>query len=284
MDSRNWTGFPYRKGDIVIATYPKSGTTWTQQIVGQLIFNGQADINVQELSPWVDQRVPGRTATHQWVESLDYRRFLKSHLPAHGIDYSPDAFYLYVARDGRDMAWSLHNHHYRANELYYQWVNESPRRVGPPFPKPPEDPREYFLTWLEKDGYPWWSFWGTVRSWWNVRHLPNVRLVHYNNLKIDLEGEMRALADFLEIEVDADRWDDAVEHCTFDWMKQNSDQSAPAYGHVFEGGSKSFINKGTNDRWRDALSEEEVALYEQTAIDELGPECAAWLATGDLPA
>jgi aryl sulfotransferase len=49
---------------------------------------------------------------------------------------------------------------------------------------------------------------------------------------------------------------------------------------VFDGGATSFFNKGTNGRWRDVLTAEDIARYEQTARRELGEECARWLATG----
>lgn len=38
MDSTIWNDFAFRDDDIIIATYAKSGTTWLQQIVGQLVF------------------------------------------------------------------------------------------------------------------------------------------------------------------------------------------------------------------------------------------------------
>lgn len=41
MNSEMWNDFAFRDDDIVIATYAKSGTTWLQQIVGQLVFNGE---------------------------------------------------------------------------------------------------------------------------------------------------------------------------------------------------------------------------------------------------
>jgi len=37
-DSARWDGFDFRDDDIVISTYAKSGTTWTQQIVAQMLF------------------------------------------------------------------------------------------------------------------------------------------------------------------------------------------------------------------------------------------------------
>ena len=52
FDSTIWNDFKFRKDDIIISTYAKSGTTWLQQIVSQLIFNGAEDLNVADMSPW----------------------------------------------------------------------------------------------------------------------------------------------------------------------------------------------------------------------------------------
>ena len=49
FDSTIWNEFKFRPDDIIIATYAKSGTTWVQQIVSQLIFNGQEGYAVRGL-------------------------------------------------------------------------------------------------------------------------------------------------------------------------------------------------------------------------------------------
>ena len=41
-----------------------------------------------------------------------------------------------------------------------------------------------------------------------------------------------------------------------------------------------FFHKGTNGRWRDVLSDEEVAMYEETAVKVLTPDCKEWLEQG----
>jgi aryl sulfotransferase len=46
----------------------------------------------------------------------------------------------------------------------------------------------------------------------------------------------------------------------------------------------SFINKGVTGRWADVLTAEESSHYEQIAVSQLGPECAQWLATGEITA
>ena len=51
MDSTRWNDFTFRDGDVVIGTWGKSGTTWTQQIVAQLIFAGAEDVPTVDIAP-----------------------------------------------------------------------------------------------------------------------------------------------------------------------------------------------------------------------------------------
>jgi aryl sulfotransferase len=63
-------------------------------------------------------------------------------------------------------------------------------------------------------------------------------------------------------------------------MKANAAKVAPRGGVSWAGGAETFINKGTNGRWRDRLTAADIAAYEQRAIAELGPDCARWLSEG----
>jgi aryl sulfotransferase len=134
---------------------------------------------------------------------------------------------------------------------------------------------------MEQDGFPFWPFWEHIRSWWQIRNLPNVKLVHFTNLKGDMPREIRRIASFLEIPIKESRWDAIVEHCSFEWMKKNATQSAPLGGAFWDAGAEVFINKGINGRWGDTLIPQESAEYEQRAEAELGAECAHWLTTGE---
>ena len=51
FDSTVWDDFAFRHGDIVVATYAKTGTTWTQQIVGQLLHNAAEGIDISKFRP-----------------------------------------------------------------------------------------------------------------------------------------------------------------------------------------------------------------------------------------
>ncbi len=282
FDSTIWNDFKFRDDDIIIASYMKAGTTWVQQIISQLIFNGQEGLPVADMSPWLDLRVPPKEIKLQEVEKQTHRRFLKTHLPVDALVFSPRAKYVYVARDGRDVVWSVYNHHITANHLWYEAMNDTPGRVGPKIEPAPDSIRQYFNDWLEQDGGPfWWSFWENTRTWWAIRHLPNVMLVHFAQLKADMPGEIRRISGFLHIPIDEAKWETILEHCTFAYMKANATPSVSLGGIFWEGGAESFIYKGTNGRWHDVLSAEESTAYERRAVAELGPECAEWLMTGN---
>lgn len=282
MDSTRWNDFEYRDHDIVIATWVKSGTTWMQQIVGQLLFDGVENLPVMDICPWLDLRIVPKDDMFELLTNQPHRRFLKTHLPADTVPINPKVHYIFVGRDGRDALWSWHHHHSQFTDLAYDAFNETPGLVGYPLPHPNPDIVEYFREWLAKDGYPIWPFFSNIRSWWEIRNLPNVLFVHFNELKDDLPGQMRRIAEFLDISVDETMWTKQVEHCTFNYMKEHAESLTPMLEQMLSGGGKAFINKGTNARWRDALTEKDVRDYESTALRELGPDCANWLATGKL--
>eukprot|EP00198_Chlamydomonas_reinhardtii_P008310 XP_001697647.1 predicted protein [Chlamydomonas reinhardtii] len=275
-----WKELKWRNDDIVICSYAKAGTTLTQQLVGQLISGGDPTFRTADASPWLDMRVIPKEPMMAALEAQTQRRFIKSHLPTDCLPYNPNTKYIYLVRDGRDMCWSLYNHHSTANAMWYSVLNDTPGRVGPPITRPHPDPRQYFLDWLEQDGGPhWWPFFSHVASWWAVRQLPNVMLVHFSALRADLPGEARRIANFLDIAVPDDKWPTILEHCSMDWMRAHAELAVPGGGVFWEHGASDFIYKGTNGRWKDSLTEEDCRVYEERAIKELGPDCAEWLKT-----
>lgn len=280
FDSTAWNDFVFRDDDIVIATYAKAGTTWTQQIVGQLVFGGAEDVPVHDISPWLDLRVPPTPVKHAMLAAQTHRRFIKTHLPVDALVFSPRAKYLYIGRDGRDVAVSLYNHHARATEGWFQMLNDTPGRVGPPMPPPAASAGEAFETWLRDDGAPFWPFFSSVRSWWEVRHLPNVLFVHYADLKRDLAGQMCRIADFLGITLRPPEWSAAVEHCTFEYMRAHGDRTVPAGGRMWQDGAASFLHRGEAGRWRELLTPAQGEAYAERARAELGATCARWLEQG----
>ncbi|KAI7235699.1 P-loop containing nucleoside triphosphate hydrolase protein [Hortaea werneckii] len=278
-DTTLWNDFKFRDDDIIISTWAKSGTTWMQQIISQLLHQGADEASARDESHWLDLRaVPVKPA----LDAQTHRRYIKTHSPIDALVYSPKAKYVFVARDVRDTMWSMHNHLYSATTTYYELINDTPGRVGPALKRPPPDPVQYFREFLEDDTDPTKShspFWEHFRGWWNARSLPNLLLVHFNDLKTDLEGEIRRVAHFLEIEIPEEKWPDVVHHCTFKYMKENEARLSPEYAEVIFT-SNALINKGDNGRWTNLLTKEDIDRFENKAKMELGEEAADWLAGG----
>ena len=289
LDSTRWDDLVHRPDDIVIATSYKAGTTWTQRIVSLLIFGpGELPENLMVLSPWVDQRFFGRIEpVLEYLEKQEHRRFLKSHLPLDALPYWEDVKYICVGRDTRDVFMSVFNHYSAYTDFMYDLLAANDP-VGGPMPRCPQDPRELWAEWIttpnfawEPDGSPWWSHHYQVESFWKHRDLPNVLMVHYADMKTDLDGEMRRIADFLGITHDESVWPELVHAATFESMKDEARASSQQMATVFEGGSDRFFFKGTNGRWRDVLTQDDLALYE-AAASKLDPELRHWLENGRL--
>ena len=292
IDSRRWAGYRPRPGDIVIATPPKCGTTWMQQIVASLVFQDATPRPIPTVSPWLDARFRGTAEEMlQSIEAQSHRRFLKSHLPADGLPLHDEVRHIVMARDGRDAAMSMHNHFSgfsNARLAAFDRIGIEDPTIARPYPPVPANPAEYFRLWIsipgmagEPDGYNQLSFFGTVASYWAERRRENFLLVHYNDLSRDLDGEMRRIAGFLGIAVNEAVWPSLVHAAGFAQMRKAGEQLMPQTRTMFaEGGAERFFNKGTNGRWRDVLTADDLAAYDAKVRESLTPDLAAWLEFG----
>jgi aryl sulfotransferase len=287
-DSTRWDYFEPREDDIIIATSYKAGTTWTQAIIAHMLFpNGDLPAGPAELSPWLDMRILPLEWVLSSLRDQRHRRFIKTHLPLDGMVYDERLKYVYVARDARDVAMSMWNHYTNMTDESFILFNSLAGRVGEELPRPPADIHEFWRNWMsrslfewETDGWPYWSHLSNVQSWWDYRALPNIQLVHYSDLLADTEGEMRRLAAFLEIDVPEDRWPHVVEAVSLKEMKRKGEFYAPGGGAFWKGGASTFLNKGTNGRWREVFSDDELALYDAACDRALSPDCRKWLEEG----
>ena len=291
FDSAGWDEFPMRGDDIVISTYPKCGTTWMQRIVGMLVFGSADPFPVQDSSPWPDFRLIPPEVVAEIGAGQSHRRFFKSHLPFDALPFYQGIKYLHVARDGRDAAMSFYNHkaNYTPDAVDRMLeISRNDPKFGDAFSFVPSDPSDHFHDWLAGDedalGDPGASFFVVENTFWAARHEPDVLLVHYNDLKADREGEMRRIAEFLDIDIAEQLWPGLVEAAGFDAMKEASEALMPAAGNTWKGGGKTFLNKGTNGRWRDVYRCDDLARYDERVAAEFSPALAAWCEHGRLVA
>jgi len=300
-DSRRWNQFEPRDGDIVIATFAKCGTTWTQRIVDLLVFQSPDVRPFGEISPWLDSTIFNEIdhdlAT---LRAQTHRRYIKSHLPFDALPVWDTVKYIHVGRDGRDARLSWQNHQQgftpqlsarigaRARTLAAE-RGETP--TGPP-PRAPDDPREFLIQWFAEleaalatprgagstsGGF---DFFGFEATFWRERRRSNLLFVHYDDLKADLAGEMWRISDFLEIATPAALMPSLVEAARFATMKRDGDALLPKIKEAFDRGADRFINKGLSGRWREYLNAADIARYEAIVRRASKPGLAHWLEGG----
>ena len=241
--------FVPRPDDIFIVTYPRSGTTWMQMILYQLTTDGNMDFpHIYEYCPWFERS----SRSGLGFEARPSPRLFKSHLPYKKIPKGP-CKYIYVARDGRDVAVSYY-HLYRSHSGFEGTFTEFFNRYlrG----------KVEFGSWFEH-----------VQGWWRHRNDPNVLFLRYEDLLDDLEGGLRKIIAFCGFDIAPERWPTILERCGFGFMKQHESQFDPSTGALWEQGVKgnAFLRTGRAGDWRSQLSLEQAARFDSAFRKHLGP-------------
>ncbi len=291
FDSGRWVGFELRPGDIVISTPPKCGTTWTQMICALLVLQEpELPLPLDTLSPWIDMVTRARTEVFADLAAQTHRRSIKTHTPLDGIPNDPTVTYICVGRDPRDVALSMDHHIDNMDIGAFLEARERAAAIdgielGPLHPPPPrpDGERDRFWQWLD-DETPSTQSGSSLR--FTVEHLKTFRdaaddldvvSLHYDDLKADLEGQMRGLAAHLGIEVDEDRWPGLVEAATFESMRDRADTTVPGGGREHWIDPVAFFRRGTSGQWRDLLDDDDLARYAARVRALASDELVEWL-------
>ncbi|NYH45235.1 hypothetical protein HNR22_004962 [Micromonospora jinlongensis] len=280
-DSARWVGFPFRDGDIVISTRSKSGTTWMQMICALLVLGTPelpAPLNV--LSPWLDWLAEPQDAVYARLAAQPHRRFIKTHTPLDGVPFDPRVHYVVVARHPLDMAVSLYHQAGNLDRVRLAELTGQPAPTGPPRKRLPVE--QWLPSWVDREVDPRTdldSLPGVMlhlRDAWARRHEPNVELVHYDDLRADLGGEMRRLADRWGIPVAVERWPELVEAATFGRMRERADRLAPDTLGVLRD-RRAFFRQGGSGQGRELLDASARARYQERVSALAPPDLLTWL-------
>jgi aryl sulfotransferase len=150
-----WTDFTFRQGDIVVSTWPKTGTTWVQMICALLIFQiPDLPAPLSELSQWLDLTSISRAEVYARLDAQEHRRIIKTHMPLNEIPVDPRATYIAVGRHPLDAALSFY--HSDNNDNMADGSNSVV--PGPPEPgrrsQQPMSAREWLLQWIDMEPSP----------------------------------------------------------------------------------------------------------------------------------
>jgi aryl sulfotransferase len=280
-DSGRWLGFAFRRGDIVISTRSKSGTTWLQMICALLVLQTpELPAPLAELSPWLDWLGTPRDELYAELAAQRHRRFLKTHTPLDGVPLDPGVTYLVGARHPLDMAVSLYHQGANLDRERMRRLTGRPEPVGSLGPRPPLD--EWLRAWIGRDADPRAELDSLPGVMWHLsdawarRTEPNVVLVHYDDLLADLEGQMRRLAARLGIAVPGPAWPGLVDAATFEQMRRRAHRLVPDRAGVIKDRA-AFFRRGRSGSGRDLLTAAELAGYHSRTARLAPAGLLAWL-------
>jgi hypothetical protein len=106
--------------------------------------------------------------------------------------------------------------------------------------------------------------------------------LHYSLLKADLEGEMRALAKKLGVDVPDALIGELANAATFDEMKKRAAKAAPNASDPIWKDTSRFFNRGTNGQWRSLIDESDLERYERRVNELASPQLSEWLHQGPI--
>jgi aryl sulfotransferase len=285
QDSIRWDAYRPREGDIIVTTAPKCGTTWTQMLCALLIHGPTLPVSLSRLSPEFDRLAVPVEALMDELDAQAGPRIIKTHTPLDGLPYFEEVRYLHCARDPRDAFLSMVDNMQNLSAVAMTPVRE--RLSLPETFAFPTDPNAFFPVWMTtpvhswmEDGFPTGSVFHAARAVWPYRQLENLHLLHYRDLRGDLEAEMRRLADFLEIRISADGWPALVKAAGFPAMRARADEFAPGVHLGDWTSNRAFFKCARLDAWRDVLTTQNQALYEELAPHRVPPLLRAWLEGG----
>ncbi|MBV8980739.1 MAG: sulfotransferase domain-containing protein [Acidimicrobiia bacterium] len=295
IDSQRWDGFEFRDDDIVISTPAKCGTTWMQMLCALLIFQ-TPDLpgRLTELSPWLDIQTEARDDVLATLEAQQHRRFIKTHTPLDGIPFDERVTYISVGRDPRDVAVSWDNHFQNMNLGVFLQARAAAVGIddleevlpdGPPIPS--ADPRDRFWQWMDDDTAALNGISGLrgtlhhLSTFWAARGESNVALFHYADLQADLEGEFRALAGILGIEIDDNLVPALVDAAYFDSMRSRASELAPQVKvEGFWNDDNRFFHVGGSGQWEQFMAPGDAERYEKRVRGLAPPDLVAWAHAG----
>ncbi|KAM9301590.1 sulfotransferase 1 family member D1-like [Gastrophryne carolinensis] len=241
--AENWDQverFQARPDDVVIATYPKAGTTWASEILDMIYHEGDTEKCRRDAIyfrvPYLEFKVPEVPSGIEILETMPSPRLVKTHVP---IQLMPESFWerktkvIYIARNAKDVAVSYYFFHTMVKTL------------------PDPGPWEMFLENYMKGYVCYGSWYDHVKGWWDKRHDYKILYLFYEDMKENPKREIKKMIRFLEKDMSDDVVERIVHHTSFEEMKNNDMANYKTMQNELIDQSKTpFMRKGVSGDWK----------------------------------
>ncbi|XP_057609882.1 sulfotransferase 2A1-like [Chionomys nivalis] len=257
--------FQFQDKDVLLVTFPKSGTTWMQQVLSLIFCEGQL-WPIHHLPNWA--RVP-------WIEQVSFSklvselrsswpRLFTSHLSAKVLAPAlkkSKAKVVYMARNPKDTLVSFYHFHRIASFL--------------PDPSSFEDFVDEFL---EGTGF-YGSWFDHVKGWLGLQKDLNLLFVTYEELHQEPRLTIQKLSEFLGCPLRPEEEDVILEHCSFSFMSQSNMVNYSLLSNEIMDQSKGkFLRKGVVGDWREHFTPELDKKFNAVYQSKMGDSglCLPW--------
>ncbi len=232
-----------RPDDVFVVTQMKCGTTWMQQVVHEVLNRGSGNLvetgrAMYAIAPWLEGRRSVSLADAPMIGTERPSRIVKTHFPAQLCPVSASARYIYVAR--------------HPVSCFASCIDFIVTNLGGMAPPP-----EAFEAWYTSPDLMWWGTWPEhVKGWWERSARDgNVLFLYFEEMKRDLPGTARQVADFLGMrpltEAELAR---VVEKSSFGYMQQHQGNFEMHPPHILQTNAELFV-RGSADRHLDVPAE-----------------------------
>ncbi|KAK1141835.1 sulfotransferase 1C1-like [Acipenser oxyrinchus oxyrinchus] len=253
---QNWElveNFRAQPDDLLIATYPKAGTTWTQEIVDLILNDGDAEkcrrAPTHKRMPFLEMfPVPPLESGVSYLDKMP-SLVIKTHLP---IQLVPQSFWdsnckvIYMARNAKDSVVSFF-HFDRMNRIQ-------------PDPGPWDQYLQKFMHGQLCCGY-WYDH---VKGYWREKETKRILYLLYEDMKENPRDEVIRVMRFLERSLPDDIIDRIIELTSFSTMKENPMANYSTIpDSVFDRSVSTFMRKGEVGDWLNHFSPEESRLFDE---------------------
>ncbi|XP_063689195.1 sulfotransferase 1C2-like [Bolinopsis microptera] len=239
--------FTPRPDDIVVSTFAKSGTTWLQNMVYNLVGcpNGPI-VRITETVPWLQD---SWSVKLEDIEKMKGPRVFKTHdywswMPEKLRD---TARFIYCSRNPKDQAVSYFHHMKTLEKIYGKICAEMTFN-------------EYFDQIYTKKDVAEFGMWEDHNiEWLEQSARKNILFVTYEDLREDTERELRKMVEFLGLSVDEEIIAETLKQGGFEHMQKSNNLN---YSWVTEGSKTGFVRKGQVGGRAEYLSEEQSAYFD----------------------